>query len=73
MIALIEVLLVIWFLGGTAFYIWTYNDSKDGLSHACRKYNLPTFIGDVVSYITTLFVGFPYFIYKVIKGIFFER
>ena len=72
MIAL-ETILLVWLVAGTALHIYTLKvgrenglDEEDTLDGVCQKHGLPLIIGKVTSYIITLFIGLPFFIYKCI-------
>lgn len=66
---MLKILLLIWLIGGTVLYLQTLpSEDADGIDRACDAHNIPHIFGQLTSYVITVTIGFPFFIYKVIKN-----
>lgn len=71
---LLEVILVLWLVLGTALHIYTLkvaNENKSldepSVDEACKEHGIPMVVGWITSYIITLVIGIPFVAYKFFK------
>ena len=66
---MLRLIICIWLLGGTILYISSMADDLDHgqnrIYRACKQRNIPYIVGELVSFIVTVIIGFPFFVYKM--------
>lgn len=68
---LLRVIVCLWILGGLALFIMSDSDDPEkddsAVWRACKEHGVPYIFGKLISLIITIVIGFPFFVYKMIR------